>query len=303
VGFFYYSGHGASARIGSRRHNFLIPSGSSIANADELVTDGVPLETIIGLLENTGAKAVFVVFDACRSELPWSKGGADPDKGFDTVAARPGLFIAFSTDAGATSPDDGAFSAALAEQLVKPNVPHLLAFDEAALIVGRTRGTDRLPWYSNQIRERIFFVGDSNTPTQPPEPRPNPQQPPTYAGTAPASSMPPASSRAPSNNSAPVGTAPPLGSRCAILDGIVRGTSGSRVVPRPTGIDTQAAGSCPVREVGRGYSLEAQSCQVALEAQICSGSRPPRCVSITNNDYLSTDPINCVLDPNLNAWY
>lgn len=164
VGFFYYSGHGASAQVGSRRQNYLIPTGSSITDANELVSDGVPLDTIISLLEQSGAKAVFIVFDACRSELPWSKGGADPDKAFNTVAARPGLFIAFSTDAGATSPDDGLFSSALATQLVRPNTPHVLAFDEAALTVGKTRGTDRLPWYSNQIRDRIYFAGSTAPP-------------------------------------------------------------------------------------------------------------------------------------------
>ena len=188
IGFFYYSGHGASALVGGRRQNFLIPARSSISRAQELVADGVPLDTIIALLEQTGAKAVFIVFDACRTELPWSKGGADPDKAFNTVSARPGMFIAYSTAEGASAPDDGAFAAALAEQLVRPDRPHLNAFDAAARSVGRTRGTDRLPWYSNQIADDIYFVTRPQMSTPAP-PRAQPLQ-----QVAPAASVAPSAS-------------------------------------------------------------------------------------------------------------
>ncbi len=159
IGFFYYSGHGGSATVGSRRRNYLIPTGAAITRADHLLAEGVALEDIVAILEGAGAKAVFIVFDACRNELPWSKGGADPDKAFGAVSARPGVFIAYATDAGATAPDDGAYARALADQLVRPNLPHVLAFDAVGLSVAKSRGTDRLPWYTNQVSEQIYFAG------------------------------------------------------------------------------------------------------------------------------------------------
>ena len=158
VGFFYYSGHGGSAAsVGSRRRNYIIPAKSNITRADDLVSDGVALDDIIGMFEKSRAKAVFVVFDACRNELPWSKGGADPDKAFAAVRARPGMLIAFSTDVGATAPDDGAFADALARHIEARDVPHSMVFDAAAREVGQRRGINRLPHYLNQIRQLFYF--------------------------------------------------------------------------------------------------------------------------------------------------
>lgn len=158
VGFFYYSGHGASALVGDRRRNYMIPVRSGIELPDDLVGAGVPLDDIIAILQRSRAKAVFIVFDACRSELPWSKGGSDPDKAFNAVSAGPHMFIAYATAEGMSAPDDGAFAAALAARLVEPGRTHLEAFDAASRSVGRTRGIDRRPWYSNQIDDDIYFV-------------------------------------------------------------------------------------------------------------------------------------------------
>lgn len=264
VGFFYYSGHGASAQVGSRRQNYLIPTGSSITDANELVSDGVPLDTIISLLEQSGAKAVFIVFDACRSELPWSKGGADPDKAFNTVAARPGVFIAFSTDAGATSPDDGLFSSALAAQLVRPNTPHVLAFDEAALTVGNTRGTDRLPWYSNQIRDRIYFAGS----TAPPPVTPMPQA----TASAPIGTVSALLDRSPAAFAA-AQSGRPVAER-TFRDRLRDGTEGPDLVALPTGSFTmgspasepdRASSEGPQRTVTIGRQIAVTKHEVTLD--------------------------------------
>lgn len=169
VGFFYYSGHGASAVLDNRRRNYLIPVGAPVSRADDLVAEGVPLEDIVAILSAARAKAVFIVFDACRNELPWSRGGDDADKAFASVSARPGMFIAYATDQGATAPDDGFFATALAQELVKPGQAHLIAFDNAARIVAKRRSTDRLPFYSNQVDTPIVFAGS----VAPPPPAPN----------------------------------------------------------------------------------------------------------------------------------
>lgn len=161
IGFLYYSGHGGSALVDARRKNFLIPAAAPIAAAQDLIIDGVALDDVIGILNDAKAKAMFVVFDACRNELPWSKsgpGGEDPDKSFGIVPARPGLLIAYATDQGSTAPDDGAFAKALALEIKRPGQPHLIAFDRAARAVGAFRQSDRLPWYSNQISSDICFV-------------------------------------------------------------------------------------------------------------------------------------------------
>lgn len=212
VGFFYYSGHGASALMGDRRRNYVIPVGTSIAAPDDLVAEGVPLDDIIAILQRSKAKAIFIVFDACRSELPFSKGGADPDKAFNAVAAGPGMFIAYSTAEGTSSPDDGAFASALATQLVVPGRTHLTAFDAASRSVGRTREGNRKPWYSNQIDDDIYFVALSEKLNPTPGPTPSILPAPTPAV------------RPPSASSYPAGTTFSDCSDCPTLESIPAGS-------------------------------------------------------------------------------
>ena len=161
VGFFYYSGHGASTSISGRRRNYLIPSGAPLQNADELAFGGVDLSGVIDTLSTVGAKAVFVVSDACRDDLLWTsstKGGAERDKGFAVERDRTGLFIVHATADGETAPDDGLFAQALASKLASPGVfadrAFLLAFREVA----RQRPIYRVPTIAGTLRKDICFV-------------------------------------------------------------------------------------------------------------------------------------------------
>ena len=160
VGFFYYSGHGGSAEANGVRQNYLIPAQSPITSASQLPILGVPLSSIIDSFAAAQAKAVFIVSDACRNTLPItsSKGGAE-DKGMVRVPSRSGLFIAFATADGATTPDDGAFSAALAEQIVKPGQTADRAFTLALREVANKRAGNRLPFSVDGLKGDICFAG------------------------------------------------------------------------------------------------------------------------------------------------
>lgn len=160
VGFFYYSGHGGSAEASGVRQNYLIPANSPITSASQLPILGVPMSGIIDSLAATQVKAVFIVSDACRNTLPItsSKGGAE-DKGMVRVNARSGLYIAFATADGATTPDDGAFSEALAGQIVKPGQTADRAFTLALREVAGKRPGNRLPFSVDGLKGDICFAG------------------------------------------------------------------------------------------------------------------------------------------------
>ncbi|MEZ5998655.1 MAG: caspase family protein [Hyphomonas sp.] len=160
VGFFYYSGHGGSAEANGVRQNYLIPTGAPITSASQLPILGVPMSGIIDSFAAAQAKAVFVVSDACRNTLPISssKGGAE-DKGMVRVQSRSGLFIAFATADGATTPDDGAFSAALASQIVRPGQTADRAFTLALREVASKRAGNRLPFSVDGLKGDICFAG------------------------------------------------------------------------------------------------------------------------------------------------
>ncbi|MCA8901926.1 MAG: caspase family protein [Hyphomonas sp.] len=160
VGFFYYSGHGGSAEASGVRQNYLIPSKTPVTNASQLPILGVSVGGLIDSLAAADAKAVFIVSDACRNTLPLtsSKGG-ESDKGMVRVNARSGLFIAFATADGATAPDDGSFSTALATQIATPGQTADRAFTLALREVANKRPGNRLPFSVDGLRGDICFAG------------------------------------------------------------------------------------------------------------------------------------------------
>jgi formylglycine-generating enzyme required for sulfatase activity len=160
VGFFYYSGHGGSAEASGVRQNYLIPAKTPVTGAEQLPVLGVAVTGIIDALAAADAKAVFIVSDACRNTLPFtsSKGGVE-DKGMVRVNSRSGLYIAFATADGATAPDDGAFSEALAEQIVRPGQTADRAFTLALRKVASKRSGNRLPFSVDGLKGDICFAG------------------------------------------------------------------------------------------------------------------------------------------------
>ncbi|MEL7545337.1 MAG: caspase family protein [Pseudomonadota bacterium] len=157
VGFFYYSGHGASAEAGGVRQNYLIPSRTPITGGEQLPILGVSMNGIVDSAALAQSKAVFIVSDACRNTLPWSTTKGNTGKGFAPVQTRSGLFIAYATADGATAPDDGQFAKSLAAQIRKPQQTASRAFELAFRDVARLRPGNELPFYSPGLLEDVCF--------------------------------------------------------------------------------------------------------------------------------------------------
>lgn len=162
VGFFYYSGHGASTESAGQRENYLIPSDAEVESAEQLPLLGVPLTSVIRSLSAIEARSIFIISDACRNTLPLTSGnkalGGAGDKGFSPVPMRPGLFIAYATADGATAPDDGAFASAIAAQIQQPNQVASRAFELALREVVQTRENAALPFVSPGLTEDFCFI-------------------------------------------------------------------------------------------------------------------------------------------------
>ncbi|MEO1101198.1 MAG: caspase family protein [Pseudomonadota bacterium] len=162
VGFFYYSGHGASAESAGQRENYLVPSDAAVESAEQLPLLGVPLTGVIKSLSSIEARSIFIISDACRNTLPLTSGnkalGGAGDKGFSPVPMRPGLFIAYATADGATAPDDGAFASAIATHIQTPRQVASRAFELALRDVVQTRENSSLPFVSPGLTEDFCFV-------------------------------------------------------------------------------------------------------------------------------------------------
>ena len=132
VGFFYYSGHGASD--GST--NYLIPVDVKTTETGELWDQSLRLTEITRKLKTEAGNAThFVVFDACRNTLKLTQPGLRAivqSKGFVPVTQENGMLIAYATAEGELASDVGAgagpYANVLAEEIVKPGIEAVVMF-------------------------------------------------------------------------------------------------------------------------------------------------------------------------------
>ena len=132
VGFFYYSGHGASD--GST--NYLLPVDVRTTETGELWDQSLQLTEITRKLKRDASNAThFVVFDACRNTLKLTQPGSRAvvqSKGFVPVAQENGMLIAYATAEGELASDVGAgagpYAKVLAEEVVKPGIEAVAMF-------------------------------------------------------------------------------------------------------------------------------------------------------------------------------
>jgi uncharacterized caspase-like protein len=132
VGFFYYSGHGAS----DGGTNYLIPVDVQTTESGELWDQSLQLTEITRKLKKDAGNAThFVVFDACRNTLRLTQPGSRAvvqSKGFVPVAQENGMLIAYATAEGELASDVGAgagpYAKVLAEEVVKPGIEAVAMF-------------------------------------------------------------------------------------------------------------------------------------------------------------------------------
>jgi formylglycine-generating enzyme required for sulfatase activity len=132
IGFFYYSGHGASD--GST--NYLIPVDVKTTETGELWDESLRLTEITRRLKAAAGNAThFVVFDACRNTLKLAQPGSRAvvqAKGFVPVTQENGMLIAYATAEGELASDVGAgagpYAKVLAEEIVKPGIEAVVMF-------------------------------------------------------------------------------------------------------------------------------------------------------------------------------
>jgi len=132
IGFFYYSGHGAS----DGTTNYLIPVDVKTTETAELWDQSLRLTEITRKLKTEASNATyFVVFDACRNTLKLTQPGSRAvvqSKGFVPVAQENGMLIAYATAEGELASDVGSgagpYAKVLVEEVVKPGIEAVTMF-------------------------------------------------------------------------------------------------------------------------------------------------------------------------------
>jgi len=155
IGFVYYTGHGLQNP--ETNESFLLGIDSQIDVPSDLARYGVSLDEQKTLFAATGAKAVFMVFDACRN-VPSLPGFKAATKGLSRTTAQTNMLIAYATDAGDVA-QEGLYAPVLASELRRPMISSGIAFLNTQLKVAQQSGERQRPWTDNKIYKMICFAG------------------------------------------------------------------------------------------------------------------------------------------------
>ena len=164
ISFIYYSGHGASDQ--DAQINYVIPVDVDSSDEANIWMNSLELGEIVNKLRDQSPNAThYVVFDACREELHFTRAGGakalGTERGFLAIGNVAGVMIAYATAPGKTASDvgqeGGPYARALSEEIVKPGVEAVTMFRNVQLRVSREIGQD--PWLSFPTLPAVYFAG------------------------------------------------------------------------------------------------------------------------------------------------
>ena len=154
VGFIYYTGHGAQHP--STGDSYLLGIDAKLRVASDYARYGVDMASQRDGFAATGAKAVFLVFDACRNTPPIS-GYKSGVKGLSRVAPKADMLIAYSTSLGDVA-EEGVYAPVLAEELRRGGQTAEAAFAAAQRRVASDTDRVQLPWTDNLLYNEVCFI-------------------------------------------------------------------------------------------------------------------------------------------------
>jgi hypothetical protein len=167
VGFFYYSGHGAS----DGTDNYIIPSNTTIKSSDDLKEKAVSERLIVEKFSKIENDNNFVVLDACREiAFPQTTKGSARKGLIPIPRTVQNVYVVHSAAPNAVTADDNLYATVLSEEIAKtPSVPATYLFKDVRKHFGSRSSTN--PGDVNDMRtvsfENDFYFHPGNPQTQP----------------------------------------------------------------------------------------------------------------------------------------
>jgi tetratricopeptide (TPR) repeat protein len=168
VGLFYYAGHGV--QVGGQ--NYLIPIGAKINREQDISYKTIPLEQVLGAMEEARNPINIVIIDACRDNPSLQRFTRTTSRGLAPLQREPkGMLIAFATAPGAVAKDgDGKnspYTTSLLQYLQEPGVPLPLLFERVGESVSKKTAGQQIPRY---ISSGVGWYAFNSTNSFPPPP-------------------------------------------------------------------------------------------------------------------------------------
>lgn len=167
IGFFYFSGHGASQLATSQSpsgRNFILPSNATEPNTPELWDSAIPMDEVTVLLRKSAPDAdFFVVFDACRDGLSLSSKSYSNELGITSGLKQGGMLVAFATEDNHVAFDSGDYAEVLAHQILHPSQSHSDFFQNVRDEMTKRGQGRQIPTEINGFRQRVFVSAPEAT--------------------------------------------------------------------------------------------------------------------------------------------
>ncbi|WP_031230176.1 caspase family protein [Asticcacaulis sp. YBE204] len=154
VAFIYYTGHGSRDPASDANDNYLLGVDSELTTASDLPEFGVPLSDLNEQFSATGAKAVIMVIDACRTTPTFGKAGS---KGLVPVTASTNTLIAYATDTGDVA-DVGVYAPILAQEIRRSGQDVTQVFSRVQILVSKKTQNKQRPWSNNRLYDQICLA-------------------------------------------------------------------------------------------------------------------------------------------------
>ena len=172
--FFYYAGHGV--QIDGR--NYLLPVDATLNDGDKASRESLYLGDILHAIERMRPKIAVVILDACRDNpFKDQKNSPAAKQGLARVDPPTSTVVFYATRPGGTAQDgddeNGVFTKALLQEIVKPEQPLEVLFRRVSTAVYKNTRGEQEPWIEGVIREE-FAVARGVQSAKPSELKPEP---------------------------------------------------------------------------------------------------------------------------------
>ena len=174
--FFYYAGHGV--QIDGR--NYLLPVDATLNDGDKASQESLYLGDVLHAIERMRPKIAVVILDACRDNpFKDQKNSPAAKQGLARVDPPTSTVVFYATRPGGTAQDgddeNGVFTKALLQEIVKPEQPLEVLFRRVSTAVYKNTRGEQEPWIEGVIREE-FTVASGTQSIKPPELKSDPPQ-------------------------------------------------------------------------------------------------------------------------------
>jgi len=157
--FFYYAGHGV--QIDGR--NYLLPVDATLNDGDKASQESLYLGDVLHAIERMRPKIAVVILDACRDNpFKDQKNSPAAKQGLARVDPPTSTVVFYATRPGGTAQDgddeNGVFTKALLQEIVKPEQPLEVLFRRVSTAVYKNSKGEQEPWVEGVIREEIVLA-------------------------------------------------------------------------------------------------------------------------------------------------